>query len=216
MADKTSIYVSVATRGWIRHELARSLISLSHDSRYQVDMSDLFLTGRPLSAMRHLAINKFLATDCDSLLIMDSDAVPYCDPLDLVEKDLDIVAMACPVWSPNETPAIKLNAAPVDGREVIDLEDGVLLEVENTSTSALLIARRVLEHKDMKNPFVQRFDEDGLLAMDDDSNFYHLARDTGFKVWVSLDHICGHVKEVDVTGIHNAVKEWRQPDAVDS
>lgn len=205
----TCVYVAVAMKGWIRHELARLLISMSHDRRYELVMDDLFVQTRPLPSARHLIINKFLETDADYLLTLDDDIVPYCNPLDLVEEDLDVVAMACPVWRPGEIPAIVMNATPADGSTVIDLDDGTLLEVENTSTSAILIARRVLEHPGLKNPFRFRFSEDGLLAMDDDSNFYHVARDAGFKVWVSLDHICGHVKEVDITGIHNAVKEWR-------
>lgn len=205
----THVFVSVPMTGWIRYELSRSLISMSHDGRYKLHMDDLFVKGTPLPCARHIIINRFLETDCDFLQMLDSDAVPYCNPLDLVEEDLDIVAMACPVWRPGEVPAIVINAAPVDGREIVSLDDGPLLEVANASSSSLLIARRVLEHPDMKNPFVFEYDERGVTSVHDDSHFFHKARDAGFKVWVSLDHICGHVKEVDITGIHNAVKEWR-------
>lgn len=209
MTDKPVIFVSVATKGWIRHELARSLIEISHDKRYGLIMDRLFTTGRPLPCARHLIINNCLTTDADYLLMLDSDAIPYCNPLDLVEEDLDIVSMACPVWRPGETPAIVINAMPVDGSQVVSLDEGTLLEVANTSSTTILIARRVLEHPDLKNPFGFQYDENGLTSVDDDSTFYHKARAAGFKVWVSLDHVCGHVKEVDVVGIHNAVKEWR-------
>lgn len=202
------VYVAVPTTGWVRYELAETIREISHDGRYGLYFHRANPLARPIPCAKHHVINGFLDTDADYLLNIDSDAVPYHNPLDLVEEDLDIVAMACPIWSPGAKPPIILNATPLDGSKTVSLDDGPLLEVSQTSSSAILIARRVLEHPDMKNPFAFQYDERGMTAVDDDVTFYQKARKAGFRVWVSLDHTCGHVKEMDIVAVHNAVKEW--------
>jgi hypothetical protein len=204
----TKVYIAVATHGWLRHEVAYALVALTHDTRYAVDVSGLFVFARPITCARHMIINNFLETDSDYLLMMDDDVVPRGNPLDLVEEDLDVVAMACPVWRPGSTPPIILNATPVDGSTVVKPADGPLVEVKQASTGGILIARRVLEHPDMTNPFAFQYDERGLTVADDDATFFRKARAAGFRVWVSLAHYFGHVKDVDLSYIHSVVKQW--------
>jgi hypothetical protein len=155
-----------------------------------------------------MIINNCLETDSDHLLMIDDDVVPRGNPLDLVECDLDIVAMACPVWRPGATPPIILNATPLDGSTVVKPADGPIVEVTQASTGGILIARRVLEHPDMKNPFAFQYDENGVTSVDDDATFFRKARAAGFRVWVSLVHYFGHVKDVDLSYIYSVVKEW--------
>ena len=205
----TSVFVGVPMTGWIRHELARSLIETSHDGRYSIEI--LFSKARPTPANYNKIVNRFLATEADYLLIMAADTSPYANPLDLVELDLDIVAMACPIWRPGSTPPVVMNATPVDGREMVDLDDG-LIEVTQASASVMVVARRVLEHPDLKNPFAYEYNDDGLAVVSDDIVFFRKARAAGFQIWVSLDHLCGHIKEIDVIGVANAVSEWRGND----
>jgi len=202
------IYIAVATQGWLRHETAYALIALTHDTRYAIDISGLFVFGRPLPCARHMIINNFLETDSDYLLMFDSDVVPRGNPLDLVELDLDVVAMACPIWRPGSVPPIVLNATPVDGSVIVKPTDSPLVEVTQASTGGILIARRVLEHPDMVNPYAFQYDERGMTVIDDDTTFFWKARDAGFRVWLSLIHYFGHIKEVDISYIHDAVKVW--------
>jgi len=204
------VYVALPVLGgWIRHELANELIILSHDRRHDLDMTGLFVVAaRPLPCARHTIINKFLKTDADYLLMFDADVVPRGDVLDLVDLDLDIVAAACPIWRPGSTPPIVLNATPVDGSTTVAPGSDSLIEVTQASTSAVLIARRVLEHPDLRHPFAFQYNEDGLLAADDDITFFHKARAVGFKIWISLEHHFGHMKEMDASYVHSAVKEW--------
>lgn len=204
----TKVYVAVPMLGWVRSELVYALIGLTHDGRYEIDISGLFVFGRPIVCARHMIINNFLETDSDYLLMFDNDVEPRGNPLDLVEFDLDVIAMACPIWRPGSVPPIILNATPVDGSTVIKPMDGPLLEVKQASTGGILIARRVLEHPDMKNPFAFQYDERGVTVVDDDATFFHKARAAGFRVWLSLIHYFGHIKEVDLSHIHDAVKVW--------
>lgn len=203
------VYVAVPTTGWVRYELADALREISHDRRHELIFGKMNPLTRPAPCARHYIINNFLEMDAGVLLMMDSDAVPYHNPLDLVEHDLDVVAMACPIWRPGAVPPIVLNATPLDGSTMVNLDDGPLMEVSQVSTGAILVARRVLEHPDMRNPFAFEYGQDGLTAVDDDITFYRKVRAAGFRVWISLDHICGHVKEIDIVTVHDAVAEWR-------
>lgn len=216
--SKIKVFVAVAVTGWIRYELARTLLELTQDRRYSLEF--LFQSARPISTARHAILNEFLRSEADYLLMLDSDVIPYHSPLDLVELDLDVVAMACPIWRPGCSPPIVLNTTPVDGSKTVTLCEGAIAEVTQTSTGGIVIARRVIGHPNMKNPFVCVYDGDGLLAVDDDVSFYQRARAAGFRIYVSLDHVCGHVKEVDIVTIANAVARWSvvgtgDPDAVD-
>jgi hypothetical protein len=138
------VYIAVPSTGWIRQELAECLRQISHDTRYQLLFPEANPLTRPSPCARHWIINGFLDCGADYLLMMDSDAVPYTNPLDLVELDLDVVAMACPIWRPGAVPPIVLNARPLDdSKKVIDSRsDGPLLEVAQVSTSVILVARR--------------------------------------------------------------------------
>lgn len=200
------VFVGVPMTGWIRHELVRSIIAMSHDGHYRLEV--LFSEARPTPANCNKIVNRFLGSDADYLLMMASDTSPYANPLDLVSLDLDIVAMACPIWRPTGSPPIVMNATPADGRKTVSLDDG-LVEVTQASASVMVIARRVLEHPDLKNPFAYEWGDDGLPSASDDIVFFRKARKAGFKVWVSMDHLCGHVKEMDVIGVYNSVSEWR-------
>lgn len=204
--EMTKVFIGVPMTGWIRHELARSIVAMTHNGKYLIEL--LFSHDRPTSSNCNRIIRQFLEGDADHLLLMASDTVPYSSPLDLVELDLDIVAMACPIWRPSGSPPIVMNATPVDGRKTVNLDDG-LIEVTQASASVMLMARRVLEHPDLKNPFAYGYDEDGEKTASDDIVFFRKAREAGFKVWVSMDHLCGHVKEIDIAGMYNMVGKWR-------
>ncbi len=86
-----------------------------------------------------------------------------------------------------------------------------MVEVTQASASVMLVARRVLEHPDVGpgGPFAYEYDDDGLNIVSDDITFFRKARAAGFKIWVSMDHLCGHVKEMDIVGVYNSVGEWR-------
>jgi hypothetical protein len=82
-------------------------------------------------------------------------------------------------------------------------------EVQWGGTGMVLIARRVLEHPDLRAPFAYRYNEDGIKIWEEDSTFCYRARKAGFRIWSALSHPCGHVKDVNLVDVHDAVAEWR-------
>jgi hypothetical protein len=207
------VYVAVLTGGWVRHELAAQLVAFLDDRRYKLELH--FSYDRPTPSNRNGIVKRFLAGDADWLLMIDHDTIPYGNPLDLVERDLDVVTFPYPIWRQKDSPPITLSLSlGKEGKPVVKLGEGVR-EVMWGGTGMVLIARRVLEHPDLKAPFAYKYDEDGIKTWEEDAFFCYQVRKAGFKIWSALSHPCGHVKEVNLVDLHDAVAEWRQADALD-
>lgn len=201
------VYAAVLTAGWIRHELAAQLVAFADDRRYELELH--FSYDRPTPSNRNGIAKRFLASNADWLLMIDDDTIPYGNPLDFVGKDLDIVTFPYPLWKPGVTIPVTLSVSPLDGQRTVRLGDGVM-EARWGGTGMVLIARRVLEHPALKIPFAYRYDEDGIKTWEEDADFCAKAREAGFKVWSALSHPCGHVKEINLVDVHDAVKEWNK------
>lgn len=212
---RTEIYVAVLTSGWVRHELAAQLVAFLNDHRYQLELH--FSYDRPTPSNRNGISKRFREGTADYLLMVDHDTIPYSNPLDLVEKDLDVVTFPYPIWRPKAVPPITLSLAMEAGEgpdltgqhgQMVKLGKG-LQEVKWGGTGMVLIARRVLEHPDMRAPFAYRYDEDGIKIWEEDSDFCYKARRAGFRIWSALSHPCGHVKDLNLVHVHDAVGAWR-------
>jgi hypothetical protein len=204
----SEVYVAVLTSGWVRHELAAQLVAFLDDRRYKLELH--FSYDRPTPSNRNGICKRFLVGGAGWLLMIDHDTVPYRNPLDLVERDLDVVTFPYPIWRKGTEPPLTVSLATMgDGPEEVRLGEGVR-EVLWGGTGMVLIARRVLEHPDMRAPFAYRYDEDGLKVWEEDSYFCWRARRAGFRIWSALSHPCGHVKELDLADVHGAVERWME------
>ena len=189
---KQSVYIGVLTSGQIRAELAAALVSMSHDGRYETEIE--FSWGRPIPDNRNKIKQKALKVGADYLLMIDSDVWPLHNLLDLVEHDLDVVAFPCPIWRAGvPEPPVVMNITPLNGARNIDLSGTEPFEIVRGGFSAVMIARRVLE---ATPPFAYSFDENGRNIGDEDIMFCDIAREAGFKIWTSPQHMCDHNKNI--------------------
>lgn len=206
----TDVYIGVLTSGWVRHELAAQLVAFLDDRRYKLELN--FSYDRPTPSNRNGISKRFREGTADYLLMIDHDTIPYGNPLDFVEQDLDIVTFPYPVWRPDRSPPLTLSLALEAGSSqvgtTVRVGEGVQ-EVLWGGTGMVLIARRVLEHPDMRVPFAYKYNEDGIKIWEEDSHFCYEARAAGFRVWSALSHPCGHVKELNLVDVHDAVTGWR-------
>jgi hypothetical protein len=210
----TNVYVAVLTSGWVRHELAAQLVAFLDDRRYKLELH--FSYDRPTPSNRNGIVKRFLAGSADWLLMIDHDTIPYGNPLDLVGLDLDVVTFPYPIWREDDSPPITLSLSLGKGsKSVVQLGEGVI-EVAWGGTGMVLIARRVLEHPDLRAPFAYRYNEDGIKVWEEDSTFCYRARKAGFAIWSALSHPCGHVKDVNLVDLHDRVETWRREDALES
>jgi hypothetical protein len=191
----TSVYIAILTQGSIRKELALSLLKWRENSKY--DWFIEFTEEQPIEHCRNNIVKKFLASDKEFLLMIDSDVIPERNPLELIEKNLDIVSCPAPIYQYRVIwNCYKLNEEgywlPID----ISKEKDSLIDVDATGSGCILIKRNVLEQ--IKAPFERLFDEDGLEKMGLDLYFSKKAKEKGFKIFVSTLHKCSHFKIVDL------------------
>lgn len=191
-----SVLVAIPNTGWIRNEVGYTMIKLVNDRRYEVKITTP--VDKPIDQNRNVISKKFIDEGWDYLLMIDSDNPPQKNPLDLVEKDLDIVGL----------PTLQVKTDEKNGmywvvmREVEEGYQGHLSnqqgiqEVDAVGTGCILIARRVLEK--VKAPFMRDWDENGIAQLGQDFMFCKKAKEKGFKVWSAWDYPCWHFKEVNL------------------
>lgn len=192
----------VPTRGSVRCELAmyREWIA-STEKRYKLAMG--YAEAQPVANNLNRIAWQFLQDGAmaDYLMVIADDSAPYrFNPFDLVEHDKDILLIPTPTWKANERPPLQwLPCAPEPGSGLVQVAEG--------GGSLLLIARRVLEHPEMRGPFLDEWDDDGLRVMSEDRTFVRRALACGFEVWCDLDKRMGHWKTVELCGLWEMVKE---------
>jgi len=187
------IYLSVLNEGVIRSELAIKLIRWVATSKYPVFYESSF--ERPIEHNRNLIVQRFLASDCDYLLQIDSDVVPENNPILLVDHIKDIVTCPVPIFQEK----VFYNNYIKESDHLIPLEIKEargLVEIEATGTGILMCSRKVLE--DIKKPFERLYDENGLAIYGSDLYFCEKVREKGYKIYTDTSNICKHYKTLNL------------------
>jgi hypothetical protein len=186
------VRVAVINQGTVRVELVRMLVVLSHDERYDIEY--VYPADQPVANNRNKTCKEFLESDADFLLMVDDDQWWNDNPLNYVERDLDVLGFPTPVCQPEQFPD-----KPVRWNMLFDPplpEDDDIVEIKAIGAGSLLIARRVLEHPKMRAPFMDIWDRDGLRVSSEDLTFCSRAQDVGFKIWGATKATCDHVKDI--------------------
>jgi hypothetical protein len=198
--------IAIPNTGSIRTGLAVALLRLSRDPRY--DLQFHFRIAKPTANNRNQIVKRFLSFGEGHgwLLMIDDDVVPLpdCNPLDLVERDLDVVGVLCPIWKWREGDAMNpvvWNFMPLEGAET-DAVQGCV-PVRFIGSGCMLIARRVLEHPAMRAPFMDTWDEFGEKVGGEDRNFCLRAREAGFGVFAAMDYRAEHENMVGLLSVGN-------------
>src|SRR3990167_1062308 len=149
--------------------------------------------AKPITNNRNTIVQKFLANDCDYLMMVDSDIIP---PVMFVKQK----GMLIPLF-------LKRGK---DG--IYDSDDYLtkvgLQEVDATGTGCIFIKREVLEN--VKHPFENRYDEDGIKILGNDFAFCQMAKEKGYRVWVHLDYVASHHSVQDLKDeFYEKLKKYR-------
>lgn len=192
------IYLSILNEGWIRSELAIKLprwLSEMTEAGHEIHYESSFL--RPIAHNRNTIVKRFLASDCDYLLQIDSDVVPSKNPIELVEYTKDIIS--CPCWIYQHKKFLNIYKYDKDGIYLIPVDPTQhkeLIEIDSTGSGIIMCSRKVLE--DIKAPFERLFDEDGIETRGLDLAFCDKAKEKGYKIYSHLDYISKHYKTIDL------------------
>lgn len=212
MPHTKGVYIAILNQGQMRVELVHMMIQLTRRSEFNIYYS--FPADKPISQNRNKIVLDFLNhKELDYLMMIDSDIIPLSlDILHLIDHQKDIIA---PVMFAYRQDAIvplvlkrKRETAPdkIAEYNVVDVTgDEGLIEVDAVGTGCIIIHRRVLEHPQMKAPFLNQYDENGLRILGLDLNFCKRAKELGFKVWCHLDYQCSHWTVFDLKEVYESL-----------
>lgn len=206
---KKKVMICVLTMGDIHHIVSQSITEMILETQKQNKYSmNLYYSGViNVSDNRNGIVDRFLETDYDYLLMIDSDNPPIRNPLPLSLLDLDIIACPTPMYKDEQIMINCFNCLPEGGyRSVTDTKND-LFECDRVGTGCIIIARRVLEK--IKRPFDTLVDENGKHKEGEDFTFCKKAKDAGFKVWGHWDYLCHHYKTVDLLEILKVMKKYK-------
>lgn len=196
-----NLYVAVLNQGEINQNLSKVLNVMIQQDAYRIHLS--YETGKPISNNRNTIVQKFLATNCEYLMMIDDDIVPPPNVMRLVDFDKDIITPLMFTRQKGDLIPLYLNRNKDGVYDVGDyLNVSGLQEVDATGTGCIIIKRNVLEHPDLKYPFRNEYDTDGVKTLGLDINFCKRAKEVGFQSWVHLDYVCSHYYNYDLKDLY--------------
>lgn len=194
----------VPTRGYVWHETA-TLLEGYHPTYMRNKLS--------VADCRNRIVREFLQSDAELLFMCDDDVLTPEGALELMSNVLldapyDILGAAVPV---GKFPAHEmfLNAftlTPEGKYMTVKLPENGHMEVDAVGTGLIAIRRAVLEHPDLKAPFQQRLDEDGIIQVGQDLEFCHRAQQAGFTIGITTQVLCDHYISAHANAIQYAYK----------
>lgn len=201
----------VLSTGTVATALQEWLLKIAlTERRYIVRLHSSY--EQPVANNRNQIVRRFLQGDGAYLMMVDEDQAAGFNPLDFVERDLDVLGFPTPCWKSGHVEPDN----PIRWNVWIDDEDGnptggavrrgaPVMEVSGVGSGLILIARRVLEHPDMRAPFMDSWDEDGARRESEDRTFCKRAAAAGFTIWMAPQHACGHWKTVNLLKVVQAL-----------
>lgn len=206
------VYIAILNQGAIRPELSYLVTDFTHQNKYRLYLS--YPADKPISFNRNKIVKDFLSkSEYDYLMMIDSDIIPPLNYLDLVDHladdDKDIISGVCFAYMQDSVVPLVLeyNKDPNDKPFLVKSLEGNegLVPVDAVGTGAIIIKRKVLEQ--VKAPFLNRYDEEGMKTMGLDLSFCDKANKLGFKTWCHLDYICSHWAKMDLKTVYKALNE---------
>ena len=188
----------------------RSLLSLQQATLERGDSIefDIECGGSMLPKMRNRMMKRFLASDCDCVLIVDSDMV--FDAADILAV-IDSPAEFCGISYTTRKPSGEYVTAFLPEMDAFRYKGRIFIKVDKTGTGILVLKRSAIEK--MAEAFKHLvYEDDGpVVAMFDfcldDGHYYgedylfcKRWREIGGDVYVMADATVGHVGEFIYTG----------------
>lgn len=186
------IFISILNQNEIHKDNVNIIASWATHDKYKLKIE--YPSDKPITQNRNKIVQRFLAMkEFDYLLMIDDDVVPTPNILDLADFGKDIIT---PVMFTRHNkrviPLVLSRTKDGKWKNINLIGNEGLMEVDASGTGCILIKREVLEHKDLRFPFKNHYDADGIKTTGLDFNFCTRARKAGFKVWVHTDYVASH------------------------
>ena len=203
--NQKTIYIGVLNQGNIRIELASMVNDYTHQNKYRLLIT--YPDEKPISNNRNKIVQDFLYnSDADYLLMIDADIIPPENLLNLADFQKDIISPICFIYQKNMVAPLVMRMNP-EGTYGIMPFNGTegLVEVDAVGTGCIILSRKVLEHPDLKAPFMNEYDQDGVKKYGLDFAFCRRAKKAGFKIYCHLDYACQHWVTSDLKKIYESL-----------
>jgi len=200
---KPSVLIAITHTGDTVAGLEAKLADWLYKSEYDGEIH--FSCINPTYSNRNTVVKYFLnKTKHTHLLFMDSDTVPFYDPLNMVKHDADVVGGVYPMWKTDHFEWLAMDVMP-DGRYKTTSTRKGLVEVDGLGSGCMLIKRKVL--KTIKAPFADKIRPDGTRSLGHDYYFCRKAKEKGYKVYADWEILCDHFKVVPLVLMAQALKK---------
>lgn len=193
MGVPSRVCISTVTKGWIRAETAdwrdRAFVQLAPNVEIQT-----VIDSRPLQHARCVQINRFLASSCTSIFLLDSDCVPREGTIQgLLAHDLPFVAAPHPAVMENGQTALCVQLQGPDGYVSVKPPiQGLQGPHAVVGCAGMLIRREVFE-KIGRPWFRCLYDELGELVQTEDFELCDRAYAAEIEVWADCDLYQAHM-----------------------
>lgn len=201
---RKSIWISILNQGEVRIELAQLAHFWQNDPRFRVYVE--YPSDKPIAHNRGNIVKRFLESGYDYLLMFDGDIIPSAKVLEYALHDKDIITPVLYAFRTAGITPLVLETHPKypDKYRVKNIKNPTgIVEVDATGTGCMMIKREVLEQ--VKQPFINRYDDEGIRTLGLDIWFCRKAKELGFKVWVDLDERASHWTIVDLKDVEGLV-----------
>jgi len=200
------VMVAILNRGHISTKLTKQLMEILGDSivnkKYNIDFR--FSSVTCVDYNRNTIAQMFLDSKNKWLLMMDEDNPCLKNPLDLIERNKDIIIYPTFMFKTDDggQPVINYNVFKKEGkmwRAQRMTPNKPFMQYDAGGTGCILIKRRVL--KAIKRPFLSKLKPNGTRDVGMDLWFCERARKAGFKLWADWTYVCEHYKEIELINV---------------
>ncbi len=199
-----SILVAITHTGEIIAGLESKLSKWIYEYPNKAELH--FSQINPTYSNRNTVVKYFLEKTAHThLLFIDSDTVPFDNPLPMAELGLDIVGGVYPAWRIDHYEWLAMTRLPDGHYKMLpaDNRKGVV-KCDGLGAGCMMIKREVLEK--LTAPFIDKIREDGRREIGHDYYFCERAKALGYEVWADWEVLCDHVKLVPLISIVQALK----------
>jgi len=208
-----NIYLSIPNSRRVDISVLDSVVNIISDKGPELHtIFKDFKSGKPMEHCLNEKVERFLCTDCEYFLTIDSDNPPTGNPLRYLDPELDIQSFPTPTWRHQGFSEaygwmpITLNAFDkVEGGYKEHFPQDGLQEVDAVGNGCVLIHRRVLEQ--IKPAFVRKWNDNGTTRIGSDLNLCERAKFYGFKIWANYDCCCSHLQTIDLLQVRHVINK---------
>ena len=202
------IFIAIPTTGNIRIELLSFLLNITHNPNYLIKID--VTTSGDICNNRNYLTDRFLQTDSEWLIFIDSDIVPPMNLLDIIDNSKDIISAINFTWKDNELIPLIMKKEKMGyklDQDIINRKENSL-RVDAVGLGCFIIKREVF--KKINLPYFEFiYDKKGILINGEDFNFCEKAKKAGFDIWIDKRFITNHFNIVNLKAINNMLGDLK-------